>query len=405
MKILVDVHGWPPDLPAGAERMLQSICTWLAKRGHEIKIIATAGPRPETHEERDAEGLYDWADLVITHLDRTSRVMRMSARADKRHLPIVHVVHNPDQLDFHNVTPDRAGLIVWNAENTKKQADRAHGIWTGRQIIVRPPVWPDEYLTDHRGPTEGFVTLVNLNENKGGRLLDRMARMAPGMKFLGVRGGYARQYLSKAPNVRNVDSQDDMRAIYRETAILIIPSASETYGRVGIEAAISGIPVVASDLPGIREAMGSGALYVPDRVAGIWLRRIRQVLDDYGTWSQRALDRARELDPEPELMVLEAELEALIDRRSTRVSAQTRQRQLDRSGAARGNDGEDPKLDDRPAPVPSEDRRRARPGARPRADAKPGSGKAGEAHASKPPSDPAREQASGEDGGGRVAGV
>lgn len=373
MKILIDVHGWPPELPAGAERMLQSIATWLEGRGHELAIIATAGPRPATREERDAEDLYAWADVVITHLDRTSRVIRMADRAERRRIPVVHVVHNADQLAFHHVTPAQAALVVWNAENTRSEAAKLHGTWQGREIVVRPPVWPGDYLTEHPGPDTGRVTLVNLNENKGGRLLDRMARLAPGMRFLGVRGGYGRQYLSRAANVENIDSAEDMREVYGRTAILIVPSRSETYGRVAVEAAVSGIPTVAADLPGIREAMGAGALYVPELVPGLWIRRIRQVAEDYATWSRRAAERAAAIDPEPELIALEEELVRLAGRPHA-LPAEAQPRRVDRTPRTRGRHDGDPIVDEGRDAVPTAGRRGSRAGARSGDDAPPARG-------------------------------
>jgi glycosyltransferase involved in cell wall biosynthesis len=51
----------------------------------------------------------------------------------------------------------------------------------------------------------------------------------------------------------------DLARSYEEADLLLLPSRSETYGMVVTEALARGIPVVASDVGGVPEAMGHGA--------------------------------------------------------------------------------------------------------------------------------------------------
>mgnify|MGYP001420647474 CR=1 FL=1 len=69
-------------------------------------------------------------------------------------------------------------------------------------------------------------------------------------------------------NVEFIDQTDNIKEIYSKTQILIFPSIFESYGRVAVEACINGIPVIASDLPGIREATYNLSYYVSDTVLG-----------------------------------------------------------------------------------------------------------------------------------------
>ncbi len=50
-------------------------------------------------------------------------------------------------------------------------------------------------------------------------------------------------------------SPDDMAAFYRRLSVLVVPSlnSTESFGLVQIEAMLQGVPVVASDLPGVRQ--------------------------------------------------------------------------------------------------------------------------------------------------------
>lgn len=58
-----------------------------------------------------------------------------------------------------------------------------------------------------------------------------------------------------------------LAAVYRRAAVLLLPSESEGFGLPVVEAMASGTPVVASDLPALREVGGEAATYC--RVADV----------------------------------------------------------------------------------------------------------------------------------------
>jgi glycosyltransferase involved in cell wall biosynthesis len=65
--------------------------------------------------------------------------------------------------------------------------------------------------------------------------------------------------------------QDALRRLYREAAAFIFPSLAEGFGLPVLEALASGVPVVASDLPAVREAANDHAIFTsphdPDALA------------------------------------------------------------------------------------------------------------------------------------------
>ncbi len=55
----------------------------------------------------------------------------------------------------------------------------------------------------------------------------------------------------------------DLDTTYAEADLLVLASRAETYGMVVTEALARGVPVVASDVGGVREALGGGGMLVP----------------------------------------------------------------------------------------------------------------------------------------------
>jgi glycosyltransferase involved in cell wall biosynthesis len=77
-----------------------------------------------------------------------------------------------------------------------------------------------------------------------------------------------------------------LSAIYRRAAVTLLPSEREGFGLPLVETLACGTPVVASDIPVLREIGGSAASYAP--------------LDDVPAWRDTVLGLFRERDASPE---------------------------------------------------------------------------------------------------------
>lgn len=314
MRILADVHGYPPGLNAGAEFYLKALLEGMVARGHQIAVWIGFEEELRWISEAPASApttlakAYDWAEVILTHLDRTADVVRRTKGARGRNRPLVHMVHNEAQLGFHNVRLSEADLVVWNSNATR----RGTFDWQGLQMVLRPIVRVADYRVN---TTREFVTLINCNENKGGGLLKEIAYRMPEVRFLAVKGDYEKQLVPSLPNVTVWDNQDDVRKVYARTRALLVPSAYESYGRVAVEAASSAIPVIAHPTPGLVEAMGDAAIFVDRRNPGRWIRAIRELLthpQTYRDWSRRAAERAASFDPDADLDRFEDALRLLV---------------------------------------------------------------------------------------------
>jgi D-inositol-3-phosphate glycosyltransferase len=58
-------------------------------------------------------------------------------------------------------------------------------------------------------------------------------------------------------------AQTDLVRRYRDADVLLVPSRSETFGLVALEAQACGTPVVAADVPGLEAVVGAGGTLVP----------------------------------------------------------------------------------------------------------------------------------------------
>jgi glycosyltransferase involved in cell wall biosynthesis len=90
---------------------------------------------------------------------------------------------------------------------------------------------------------------------------------------------------------------DDVLArLYRDATVLAMPSFGEGFGLPVLEAMAAGAPVVASDLPAIREVAGDGAVLVPPGDVAALATALAQAFTDEALRSRlraSALERAR----------------------------------------------------------------------------------------------------------------
>ena len=79
-----------------------------------------------------------------------------------------------------------------------------------------------------------------------------------------------------------------LAAVYRRAAVLVLPSEREGFGLPVIEAFACGTPVVASDLPVLREVGGTCATFCPTGDRDGWARAVASVIDERDQSPRRA---------------------------------------------------------------------------------------------------------------------
>lgn len=294
--ILAYVHAYVPYHNAGAETTLHDILRYLVLEGWEAHVVVLDQKEDEyvhegvqVHVSANRKKVLEYigiSDVTISHLEHSKRTHLVSQRWGK---PSVHLVHNTHPLTKQWAASADALIFntTWVSEH-KNFADFTQP-WT----VALPAVDPSRYKTS-RGKS---VTLINLWPDKGAEIFYKMAEEFPEVPFLGVIGGYGEQVIRDLPNVTIMEHTSDMKKVYGETKVLLMPSKYESYGRVGVEAMASGIPVIAHPTEGLRESLGDAGTFADREVPGEWKKALSDLLKParYGKMSKLATARSEVL--------------------------------------------------------------------------------------------------------------
>lgn len=328
MKFLWSIHLYYPGHCCGSESMAHRINLYLISKGHQCRVILHHYKGlPYIYEGVEvfpASGrvdAYQWADVVMTHLDMTQFTIIMAKEAKR---PLIHFVHN--DIPYQSIISSFGNVsAVYNSDWIKNKI--------GYDIpgyVLHPPCNPIDYKVES---TREYITLVSLNERKGGYMFYEIAKAMPDRKFLGVVGSYDNpgdrgmpqieiiNLLLQLPNFTLVPNTPDILSTYKKTRLLLMPSDYESWGRTATEAMCSGIPVICTPTPGLKENCGDAAVYVGKEIpygdpghaqvnigeVPDWVDAIKMFdnPNTYAKYSVLSVERSEALNPEKELEALE----------------------------------------------------------------------------------------------------
>ncbi len=141
-----------------------------------------------------------------------------------------------------------------------------------------------------QGDPQGYLTMINPAGVKGIGTFLSFAKLMPEEKFLLVEGwsmttemrDWIEASLRELPNVRFMHHVADIREIYSQTRLLLVPSVwEEAVPRVVREAQSCGVPSIASKRGALPEAVGDGGLIVEDFLnPRKWVEAINAMRDE-----------------------------------------------------------------------------------------------------------------------------
>lgn len=334
MKILIaTTHKYLPQEYGGMQTSTDQLCRALIKRGYQVAVLSgfMHGGRFELRcrlqmklnrafrgcgVSRDTvcgyaiwRSWYPWMALAyVAEREKPNILMitsgfivPMVTAAKPLKLPLL-IQLNDVAFSYHGGSFEelRGIQCVANSHFTAQKYRECYGV---EPIIIYPPIAPEQYRT---ATSKENVTFINPHPEKGRDLAVEIARLCPDIPFSFIEGWRLSlqgrkelvQRISPLANVTLRPAQNDMRRVYQRCRILLAPTVvEEGFGRVAVEAQISGIPVVASNRGGLAEAVGPGGILIDlESPTEGWVHAIRKLWSDpqyYSELSKAALAHAQ----------------------------------------------------------------------------------------------------------------
>ena len=351
MRILfASAHPYLPQLAGGSQTNTDEMAQTLIARGHQVGVLAGLMPgngigrwvrpwlklsgRKVVADRRLGypvyRGWHAWEgageavrrfhpDVAVA---QSGAILRVASALRTAGVPTLIYNHNIE-FDDHGADLDdfRDAVFVANSDFTARAYRERYGI---ESAVVVPLFDRSRYVvkSDRRE-----VLFVNPHPHKGIDVALGLARACPDIPFRFVRGWLLSPEedaalaagLADLSNVRVYPQTSDMAQHYAHARILLAPSRwAETWGRVATEAQFSGIPVLAGDVGGLPEAVGSGGMLVaPDAPLADWVAALRRMWDDragYDRLSDAALaySERQQIDPDHQAEQMESLAERTI---------------------------------------------------------------------------------------------
>jgi hypothetical protein len=279
------MHSYASTVKAGAELMAHEVSKYLQSVGWNVRVMLY----DHTMESFDGVPLIkmpyqqpldatcrrilEESDFILTQNFVAEDVLTI---AEEFGLPTCFFLHlDVEKTEILQQRWNVPVFIIYNAITQHEVVPTIHP-WT----VVRPHINYEKFegLNTSRGE---HVTLLNCIPNKGGHVIKALADMMPDKKFLAVKGGYGPQVLDgDQPNLTYYNHTDNPLPFYENSRVVIMPSKSESWGRVALEAMAAGIPVVAGDTPGLRECTNGAAPICAQEDIGCWEREVGRLYDD-----------------------------------------------------------------------------------------------------------------------------
>jgi glycosyltransferase involved in cell wall biosynthesis len=278
LHVICDCNG------GGAERIVLELA---AREGHAVAPIYAGGELESEFRERvrlEPLGairrrrvvgafarlvrLAHDADVVHTHLWAGDQWGRLAARVAGR--PVVSTIHNtegdgPLRDRIARLTAPLATTLV-GASDAVAERLRREGFAHVRAIpngVDLARFTPREDVPER---ARRVVGVGRLTRQKAFDVLVEATRET-GLEVTLVGEGEDRAILSDATLV---GWQPDVGRYLREADIVAIPSRWEGFGLQAVEAMASGAPIIASDIPPLREVLGDAAVFVAPGDAAAW---------------------------------------------------------------------------------------------------------------------------------------
>lgn len=259
-------------------------------------------------------------DIVHSHYWLSGQVGWLAR--DRWAVPLVHTAHTlaavknaalaagdapepPLRAVGEQQVVDEADRLIVNTGDEAQQLVSLHGADRSRIDVVHPGVDLDVFTPGERGTARAALGLAldeqvvafvgRIQPLKAPDVLLQAVAKLPGVRVL-VAGGPSGSGLSAPDALAGLaqelgiadrvtflppQSREQLVEVYRAADVVAVPSYSESFGLVAVEAQACGTPVVAAAVGGLPVAVADGksGILVPGHDAGDWANALAAVLE------------------------------------------------------------------------------------------------------------------------------
>jgi glycosyltransferase involved in cell wall biosynthesis len=199
-----------------------------------------------------------------------------------------------DRRVFRTVVPRaarRAAQVLTVSERTRRDLVELYGIPEER-IVVTPNGVDPSFQPD--GVGSGYLLFVGAIQERKNPLAALAAAEQAGLPLVVVGPtrdeALATELARRGASLRGWVEKDELAALYRGAAALVLPTRYEGFGLPVLEAMASGTPVVATPDPALLEVAGEAAVFAEPGELG---QAVARALADRERLAAAGIERAR----------------------------------------------------------------------------------------------------------------
>lgn len=262
-------------------------------------------------------------NVIITQLMWSDVALRL---AKKHNIPsIMRVCKVPLGLDLGKKSDHSPTAVIATSKYIKDYVKKK---WKREAQLINPLVETKNYILadkDFNPINNKLIFMFNPLVRKGGEIFKKIAQRLSDKKFGTVFGwsslkdnpnfsNFSEKYVKRitesegssfngslpnyidfdgVSNIKILKPEDDVKALYKKIRLLLTPSQwEEAFGRVAVEAMVNGIPVIASNVIGLKDSVGEGGVLVDKNDVDRWVREISKF--DNPIYYKKMSERAKE---------------------------------------------------------------------------------------------------------------
>jgi surfactin synthase thioesterase subunit/glycosyltransferase involved in cell wall biosynthesis len=272
---------------AGAGSRCVVVCNSLSghdetidRDGIEIRSLHDFARRASVLSEHIREAQPDW--VLVSSEDLSHVLLREAEQAAPGRL--IYLAHTPQFYPFgpESWNPDakateivrRARAVVAIGHHVAEYIRQHAGV---NPHVIHPPIYGTGPWPVYGRFGSGRVLMINPCQVKGIDIFTGLAERFPEVEFGALIGwgttSADKEQLRRLPNVRLLANVPDIDDVLAQTRVLLMPSIwYEGFGLIAMEAMLRGVPVIASDSGGLKEAKQDTGFVIPVRPVERYLR-------------------------------------------------------------------------------------------------------------------------------------